>query len=318
MRDAQPRPEEPEPARLEGAHPGHHHGVERERNEHDAALPGPVDQAPEAHPHHHRRGGIRHEEAPNAGHSELEREGLVEGEHRAQCHADQGDRRRHAQLSRAQRHLEQTGHLHLAGGGRPPVAQPAREPGADEREHGGGQERRGPAHANRDLFRRRRGDRVHREEGEAEQADRLAEPLGRRLVDGERRACDEGHREGHPLHRAQHVQEGADAVHAGECERGDGHQDRAGGEEIPPAEAIDQHTHRRQEDDDEETVERGDLPDLGRPGAELRHQELRQQEVVREGVAEARLRGEQLRETGRQQSLGPRIALRFQHVGAGW
>ena len=172
----------------------------------------------------------------------------------------------------------------------------------------GDQKGRRPAHAQRDLLRGRRGDRVHREERETEEAHRLAEPLGGRLVDGERRARDEGHREGDALHRAQQVEQRSDAVHRRKRQAGDRHQERAGRQEVAPAEAIDQHAHRRQEDDDEETGPGGDLPDLRRPGAELRHQELREQEVVREGVAEARLRDEQLRETRRQQ--GPDLGYR--------
>jgi hypothetical protein len=120
------------------------------------------------------------------------------------------------------------------------------------------------------------------------------------------------------LHPAQQVQQRTDAVHAREGQRGGCHQERAGRQEIPPAEAIDQHAHHRQEADHEEAKPGGDLPDLRRPGAELRHQELRQQEVVGKGVAEAGLRQQQLREAGRQQASDPRIAFGFRHVAPGW
>ena len=184
---------------------------------------------------------------------------------------------------------------------RPAVADPAREHDADQRQDAGHQEGRGPADAQRDLLGGGRSDRVHREEGEPEHAHRLAEPLGGRLIDGERRARHEGHREGDALHRAQQIEQRPHPVDGREREAGDRHQQRAGGQEVAPAEAIDQHAHRRQEDHHEEPEPGGDLPDLGRPRPQLRHQKFRQQEVVREGVAEARLRDQQLAEARSQQ-----------------
>ena len=97
----------------------------------------------------------------------------------------------------------------------------------------GQHEHRLPAQVQRERFRDRGRDRVHAHRGDADDADRLAQPLGRREVDRERGHGVEHHGEAEALDGSQQENERSDRIDPDVAERAD--RDNAAPSRIRPA-----------------------------------------------------------------------------------